>query len=136
MRSATLDDMVRMTLVDQTAFPTPWQLTYDDLREARRVSISCTVATLDGEITGYQLSTQYRQSGHLARLAVLPDYQGKGMGGALVDDLIRRLLQRSIRTVTVNTQSSNIRSQRLYRRYGFLRNGYDLPVWVCHLAGA
>lgn len=130
VRSATQDDLKDMVSVDQTAFPPPWQLTSEDLREARRVSISCTVATLHSEIVGYQLSTQYRQSGHLARLAVLPEYQGQGIGGVMLDDLIRRLLQRSIRTLTVNTQSSNIRSQRLYQRYGFLRNGYDLPVWV------
>lgn len=134
VRSAVQDDLPRMVAVDQTAFPPPWQLTYDDLHEARRMSISCTVATLNSAIVGYQLSTQHRQSGHLARLAALPEYQGQGMGGALLDDLIRRLLQRSIRTLTVNTQASNIRSQRLYQRYGFVRNGYDLPVWVHPIA--
>jgi RimJ/RimL family protein N-acetyltransferase len=35
--------------------------------------------------------------------------------------------------VTVNTQSGNRRSQRLYHHYGFRRNGYDLAVWKADL---
>jgi ribosomal protein S18 acetylase RimI-like enzyme len=104
-----------------------------DLRFARKIAAVHTVAVLDNEIVGYQLSTQYRQSGHLARLAVSPDMQGFGIGAALLDDMIRRFLRRRVRTVTVNTQESNVRSQRLYEQYGFRRNGYDLPVYTINL---
>jgi RimJ/RimL family protein N-acetyltransferase len=41
-----------------------------------------------------------------------------------------------VRSLTVNTQASNHRSQRLYLRYGFERNGYDLGVWQAHLSRA
>ncbi len=130
LRVAGYEDLARLVTVDQSAFKAPWQLSEEDLRQARRIATSCTVALKDQWIVGYQLSTLYRQSGHLARLAVLPEMQGSGVGGALLDDLIRRFLKRGVRSVTVNTQSTNLRSQRLYQRYGFERNGYDLPVWV------
>ncbi len=129
-RSAIMEDFKRIIVVDQAAFGSPWQLTLDELRLAWRLAASCTVTLLDNEIMGYQLSTQYRASGHLARLAVIPGQQGKGVGAALLDDLIRRFLRRGVQVFTVNTQVSNQRSQRLYERYGFQRNGYDLPVWV------
>jgi ribosomal-protein-alanine N-acetyltransferase len=136
IRSAEADDLARLLDVDNAAFVAPWQMSVADLRHARRIAASCTVAMQGRMIVGYQLSTLYRWSGHLARLAVLPDLQGKGVGAALVADLIQRLLRRGVRSLTVNTQASNHRSQRLYLRYGFERNGYDLGVWQAHLSRA
>ncbi|MEQ8672826.1 MAG: GNAT family N-acetyltransferase [Aggregatilineales bacterium] len=130
IRPASQSDIRRMTEVDQLAFVPPWQLTFDDVRHAHRMAATCNVAYIDNETVGYQLSTRFKQTGHLARLAVLPEIQGHGIGSALLDDLIRYFLARNITTITVNTQSTNIRSQRVYKRYGFRRNGYDLPVWM------
>lgn len=129
LRAAERDDLDRLTEVDQTAFAPPWQLTRDDLLHARRIAASCTVAELEGEIVGYQLSTRYHQTGHLARLAVLPGYQGRQIGAGLLADLTSHFLRRQIRTLTVNTQASNLRSQKLYTWFGFSRTGFDLPVW-------
>jgi ribosomal-protein-alanine N-acetyltransferase len=133
IRNAEREDMPAMIEVDHIAFQAPWQLTQSDLWQARRMSASCTVAIHDDEIVGYQLSTVFRQSAHLARLAVLPRVQGGGVGSALVDHMIRHFLRRGVRSITVNTQLSNHRSQRLYERYGFQRNGYDLAVWKARL---
>jgi ribosomal protein S18 acetylase RimI-like enzyme len=119
-----------MTRVDHAAFSPPWQLSLSDLRQAMRLAASCTVATLDERIVGYQLSTRHRESGHLARLAVEPNLQGGGVGGAMLNRLLMYFHERSVHIVTVNTQETNTRSQRLYNYYGFFRNGYDLPVWV------
>ena len=133
VRSTELTDLERIVPVDQSAFTAPWQLSLTDLRQAYRIAAHCTVALLDGAIVGYQLSTTFRSTGHLARLAVLPSIQGQGVGSALLDDLIRRYWRHDIQTVTVNTQSGNLRSQRLYHHYGFRRNGYDLAVWKATL---
>jgi ribosomal protein S18 acetylase RimI-like enzyme len=93
----------------------------------------CTVAERDSAIIGYQLSTLYFDGGHLARLAVHPSAQGGGVGAALLHDLIQRFMRRGVGSITVNTQASNTRSQRLYQRFGFERNGYDLPVWIAEI---
>lgn len=133
IRLANGDDLPRIAEVDQSAFVPPWQMSLDDLRSARRLAAAHTVAEHNGVIVGYQLSTMYHHAGHLARLAVIPELQGHGVGAALLDDLIGRFLRRSIDTLTVNTQSNNLRSQRLYARYDFERTGYDLPVWQAAL---
>ncbi len=126
-------DISTIAQVDQAAFVPPWQLSDDDVREAIRAAVYCTVAVSGERIVGYQASTMYFDGAHLARLAVHPDVQGTGVGGALMAEMIRRFARRGITSITVNTQLSNIRSQRLYERYGFKRNGYDLPVWMLHL---
>lgn len=129
IRSADHDDLATITAIDQTAFSSPWQMSAVEIRQAMRVATSATVALLDNTIVGYQISTLQNRNGHLARLAVHPRYQGQGIGAIIVHNLLERFLRRGIRTVTVNTQSGNLRSQRLYARFGFTRNSYDLPVW-------
>jgi ribosomal protein S18 acetylase RimI-like enzyme len=133
IRSAEWNDLEAMTIIDHAAFNPPWQLAGDELRQAHRISASCTVAFLDNVMVGYQLSTLYFDGAHLARLAVLPDMQGTGIGGALLGDVLERFFRRGVYHMTVNTQASNTRSQHLYTAYGFHRNGYDLPYWSANL---
>jgi ribosomal-protein-alanine N-acetyltransferase len=133
IRAADYDDLEDIVQIDHAAFEPPWQFAPDELRQAFRVADNCTLAVRDHVIIGYQLSTLYRASGHLARLAVMPSVQGMGVGTLLVDDLIRRLWARDIWVITVNTQESNYRSQHLYFRFDFARSGHDLPVWSVHL---
>lgn len=129
------DDLKRVTEVDQAAFSPPWQMTIEEIREAQRVAQFCTVAEHEGQILGFQISTFYQGNAHLARLAVDPQCQGQGVGSALLYHMLRRCQQQRMIHITVNTQAGNLRSQRLYRRFGFLRNSYDLPVWSLRLSG-
>ena len=94
---------------------------------------SFRVAELDRRIVAYQLSTLYRDGGHLARLATLPEVQGTGIGGALLGDLIEQFNRRGIHGLTVNTNESNVQSLRLYRRYGFELTGMNMDVWSVNI---
>jgi ribosomal protein S18 acetylase RimI-like enzyme len=130
IRLTTPDDLPVILSVDNHAFAPPWQMEHDELRAAMRISACCTVAEMHGEIIGYQLSTLYFDGAHLARLAVVPEAQGTGIARSLLIDLLHRFARRSVHSMTVNTQSSNTRSQHLYTGFGFERTGYDLPVWT------
>ncbi|MFN8375630.1 MAG: GNAT family N-acetyltransferase [Anaerolineae bacterium] len=133
IRSVTASDLDALVTIDHAAFPPMWRMSRTDLREALRISATCTLA-LQGETpVGYELCTQAPDAAHLARLAVNPHLQGKGIGAVLLADALARFARRGVYSMTVNTQASNIRSQRLYTRYGFVRNGYDLPVYVANL---
>ena len=82
-------------------------------------SAAATVALEDDQVVGYQLSTAGPMGGHLARLAVLPHLQGKGLGYALVYHVLDEFTRRGVEHVTVNTQSDNHASQSLYHKSGF-----------------
>jgi ribosomal-protein-alanine N-acetyltransferase len=129
IRVAGAGDLDTLAVIDHAAFVPPWQLAVDELRQAHRIAASCTVAVLDDVPVGYQLSTLYFDGAHLARLAVVPDKQGIGIGAALLTDLLERFFRRGVFSMTLNTQASNHRSQGLYTRFGFKPNGYDLPFW-------
>jgi len=126
-------DTSTLLKIDHSAFAPPWRLTSEEMLQALRLAHCSTAALRDAQIVGYQLSTGHHQAGHLARLAVIPSMQGQGIGSVLVHDLIQRLARQNIHTLTVNTQLSNRHSQSIYTRYGFTRNGYDVPVWVRQL---
>ncbi len=128
--SANAEDLTEITRIDHEAFDPPWQMSRQDLWQAFRISASSTVAIFDDEIIGYQISTRHRAAGHLARIAVSPANQGKRVGSILLYDLLSKFDKRGIKSVTVNTQDSNVSSHRLYNHYGFVRNGFDLGVWL------
>lgn len=133
IRVAEMRDIPQLATLDQAAFQPPWQMSLHDLRQAYRIASSCTVAVKEERILGFQVSTFFFDGAHLARLAVHPIAQGQGVGGALLGDLLERYTRRGIRMMTVNTQESNHQSRRLYERFGFETNGYDLPYWFTRL---
>lgn len=129
VENAYPEHLLALIAVDHAAFTPPWQMSRDEIRHAQRQAASCTVAMLKDEIVGYQITTRHQNTAHLARLAVVPQHQGNGVGALLLHHVIRGMLRRSVRAMTVNTQHSNAHSQHLYQRFGFRHNGYDLPVW-------
>lgn len=129
VRDAYVEDVPLLVKLDHAAFAPPWQMPIEDMRQAVRQAASATILSWQGEAVGYQISTRHQTAGHLARIAVLPTEQGHGLGAALLDDTLRRFLRRGVRAITVNTQASNESSQRLYQRYEFRRNGFDLRVF-------
>ncbi len=129
IHSANMNDIDTLFEIDKQAFSPMWQMTHEDMRHARRAAAVCTMALDGDEIVGFQLSTMHHHNGHLARLAVLPKMQGKGVGSALVSDLVRYFNRRHLDYVSVNTQLSNPSSHHLYTKLGFVRNGYDMPIW-------
>jgi ribosomal protein S18 acetylase RimI-like enzyme len=77
---------------------------------------------------GYQLSTQNPLGAHLARLAVRPEAQGRGVGFALVSHLIESLGAGQLNRLSVNTQADNTASLALYKKLGFVLTGERFPV--------
>jgi len=122
-------DLPAVAEVDASAFELIWQNSLPVLKQAFPQAGWATVAETDGQVIGYQLSTRNSLGVHLARLAVRSDLQGKGLGYALVADLIRQVGRSGISHLTVNTQSDNATSLALYQRMGFRETGEEYPVF-------
>jgi len=133
IRPMHMDDLSEVHKVDKLAFPPLWQNSLAGLSKAYDQPGISTVAIIDESIVGYQISTSMTIYGHLARLAVHPDYQRKGIAYNLVYDLLRQFDQRGFWRVTVNTQSDNFPSISLYKQFGFKRTGEEIPVYILGL---
>jgi ribosomal protein S18 acetylase RimI-like enzyme len=129
LRPMVFDDIPAIEKIDYEAFGGVWQNSLASLELAFRQAALATVAELDGALVGYQISTATQVGGHLARLAVLPTYQGYGIGYLLTVDTLTQFARRGGRSVTVNTQNNNTTSLQLYKKAGFRLTGEEYPVY-------
>jgi ribosomal-protein-alanine N-acetyltransferase len=130
IRPMTSLDLPTVADLDAAAFIPLWQNSLDALQRALAQAGWASVAESHEGIVGYQISTYNPFGGHLARLAVHPGVQHKGIGFALVNDLLHESALRGLRKITVNTQDDNAASLALYHRIGFNRTNEEYPVYI------
>jgi ribosomal-protein-alanine N-acetyltransferase len=128
LRGVRQSDIDRLIDLDQETFQGIWSNSRDELLRAFQTASIMTVLEFEGELIGYQLSTASAWGAHLARLAVRPNWQGKGIGNAIVTDLMLKVRKRGYHRLTVNTQEDNLRSLALYQRLGFTLISDRYPV--------
>ena len=124
------NDLFEVEEVDHDAFGSFWHNSFDALLRAREQSYYASVAEDQDRVIGYQISTGSPFGAHLARLGVRKEAQGRGVGSALVHDLIQQGGALQSGRLSVNTQDDNAASLRLYQRLGFARTGEYYPVFV------
>jgi ribosomal protein S18 acetylase RimI-like enzyme len=129
LRPMVLDDISEVEKIDMAAFGGVWKNSRSCLELAFRQSALATIAEQNGSLVGYQISTATQMGGHLARLAVLPQFQGLGIGFSLTADTLAQFARRGARSVTVNTQNNNTTSLQLYQKAGFRMTGEEYPVY-------
>lgn len=129
IRPMHLNDLPEVETIDQLAFPPLWQNSLAGLTKAFNQPGISTVALKGERIVGYQISTSMTIYGHLARLAVHPEFQRQGIAFSLVYDLLAEFKRRGFWRITVNTQSNNLPSLKLYKKFGFKRTLEEIPVY-------
>jgi ribosomal protein S18 acetylase RimI-like enzyme len=129
LRPMNYDDLMAVYEVDAGSFGPIWRHSFESLELAYRQAAVASVAEEQGEIIAYQISTANPMGGHLARLAVHPHRQAKGVGYALLYDLLQQFERRGAVRVTVNTQQDNLASLALYEKAGFRKTGEFYPVY-------
>jgi ribosomal-protein-alanine N-acetyltransferase len=129
VRPMTHADLLAVHDVDAAAFGPIWRNSPELLELAHSQAAGATVAEIDGQIAGYQISTPGLQGAHLARLAVDPASQRRGVGYALVVDLQRSYAGANGHRISVNTQDNNEASLKLYQKAGFRITGEQYPVY-------
>ena len=135
LRSMNDGDLMAVEDVDGAAFPALWRISKEDLQRAYAQAHYATVYEDGKRLLGYQVSTRTTLGLHLARLAVHPQSQGKGVGHYLLQDLFRQASTQGIHHFTVNTQGDNAVSLSLYQKLGFKLTGESFPVYTLALPG-
>lgn len=130
IRPMVEEDMQAVAELDLEAFGPFWHNTSGALNRAHLQAVYASVAEDACSVIGYQLSTGNPFGAHLARLGVRKEAQGRGVGAALVSDLVHNLDPIHLSRISVNTQSDNAASLSLYRKLGFIRTGEQFPVLV------
>lgn len=135
LRPMNIEDVPIVMELDNVAFEPIWQFSQEDVQRAFRTAFYASVAILENEIVGYQISTAIHDQAHLARLAVQPKLQNQGIGKMLLNDLFQRVQRTTISNLTVNTQSYNHASLALYQSMGFKPTGERFPIYLFNPTG-
>lgn len=133
LRSMTERDLAEVSDVDKSGFSPLWRNSRSAIRSGFMQSGFATVATVNDEIVGYQISTRNSFGVHLARLAVNSHFQGRGIGYYLVQDLMLKCQRVGLHRLTVNTQNDNATSLALYKKIGFELTGERYKVFTFQL---
>ena len=128
-------DLPQVAELDWAAFEPLWRNSLAALTHAYAQATYASVAEEGSGLVGYQLSTGGMFGTHLARLAVRPGVQRRGLGAALVRDLIAHIPAGREPRLTVNTQADNSASHTLYARLGFRETGERFPVYAFEVEG-
>ena len=78
------------------------------------------VAMDEGEVVGYVGAQIVPDEADMMNLAVDEKYRRMGIGKALVDQLVERLQERCVRSLTLEVRVSNLPAISLYESMGFL----------------
>lgn len=129
IRSAHLDDLNTLLELDQMVFGPTWRKPRGTFREALGRAVSFSVGLVENKIVAYEWCDRFNTHAHLTRLATHPDFRRQGIAGQLLAHTIQFLLDRQIKTISLNTQTNNLTSQRLYRRFGFKSTHQIIDVY-------
>jgi ribosomal protein S18 acetylase RimI-like enzyme len=133
IRAATEAHLQAIFTVDKAAFEPLWRYSLQILGLALKQAAYATVACAGSDIVGYLLATQANGKVFLARLAVTPDFQNRGVGRALTLDMLHHFARRRAPMVEVNTQADNVASIALYQALDFELTAERAQAWQCEL---
>lgn len=131
-----IDDLAALLAVDHAAFPWLWWNSAAEFAAYARVpGVELHVGRDARDVpVAYVGITHFRGWGHLDRIGVVPGVQGAGYGLEALRFAVHTLRGGGATRVGLSTQANNLRSQRLYHRFGFQRtyqNDYNIyGVWV------
>ena len=145
VRDMTLDDVPAVSALEQRLFPVdawPLQMFLDELSqpETRRY----LVAQGSDGIVGYAGLMCIEPIADVQTIAVVPEYEGRGIGTTLLTTLIEEARRRRAADVLLEVRADNPRAQQLYVRFGFeqihirpryYRDGVDALIMRLQLAG-
>ena len=132
IRDATPADLAPLAALDSLAFDPLWRYSLRHLHDAL-LSGPLLLAHIGAELIGYVALLLTRESCTVARLAVHPNYQGQGVGRALLLAGLQLAQAWGCGRALLNTQATNHRSQQLYRSLGFRPTGESFAVFVLDL---
>ena len=121
VREISLGDLDGIVQIERAVNPFPWG------EEALRDTIVSGgyhfISLREEMAVGFLLSNFVLDEAQLLLIGVSPDWQGAGVGGQLLKELINRSRDQGQKLIYLEVRSGNERAIRLYRSLGFIDIG-------------
>jgi ribosomal-protein-alanine N-acetyltransferase len=107
-----------------------WEAYYNEIKEgrgalmlvARRAATAMNEEGAEG-VLGFIAARFAADEVHINNVAVRHDFRRRGMGGALLNRVLREGARKGARKAILEVRAGNTAAQALYGRYGFRRVG-------------
>lgn len=117
LRSMRDSDIRRVLGVERSGYSHPWS--EGIFRDCLRAGYSAWVLE-DGErMVGHGLMSLAAGECHILNICIDPTYQGRGLGGQLMDHLLELAMDYGASLALLEVRPSNAAALALYRRLGF-----------------
>jgi ribosomal-protein-alanine N-acetyltransferase len=116
-RSMLEQDLASVMQIEVSAYPQPW--TEGIFRDCFKADCQCTLYELEGELIGYSVMSMAAGEAHVLNLCIHPEYQGKGLGRAVLEQVLMVAGGGHTGTVFLEVRISNAAARRLYESAGF-----------------
>ena len=123
-----LIDLNAVYAIEKECFSIPWS------RESLKAEITSNniaiyiVAKKDSQVLGYAGMRHVVTEGHITNIAVKPEHQGRGVGEALLKEIIHIARKKNMVGLSLEARMGNRPAMNLYSKYGFkaegIRKGY------------
>ncbi|MBA3657467.1 MAG: ribosomal protein S18-alanine N-acetyltransferase [Gemmatimonadaceae bacterium] len=120
VRPAIDADIESVALIEQSSFSDPWPRPgFEPLVRAPRCMFIVAEEAPSEGVAGYSVARWVEDEAELLNIAVADEQRGKGIGGVMLDHVVRGLEERGIRHIFLEVRDSNTAARELYRSRGF-----------------
>ena len=130
IREANENDVYGISVIERLSFGEPWleQSIYDDMRLEYSDYLVCED---EGFISGYAGLHRILSEGHITNIAVHPSVRGKGVGTAVLEELMKKARGKGIKDFTLEVRESDEAAVGFYKRQGFISEGKRKDYYPC-----
>ncbi len=126
LRPMTDDDLGAIMVVERQVYDYPW--TEGIFRDCLRAGYCCWVGLEGDHLLAYGILSVAAGESHLLNLCVHPGHRGRGLGRAMLAQLLRLAARHGAELVFLEVRRSNVVAGGLYDQLGFseagVRHGY------------
>jgi [ribosomal protein S18]-alanine N-acetyltransferase len=117
LRPMQVSDLDSVMAVEVSSYAFPWSR--GNFQDSLLSGYHARVARAQGSLRGYFVAMPGVQEMHLLNVTVAPEWQGQGLGAAMLESLQADCRHQGLCTLWLEVRQSNEAAQRLYRRLGF-----------------
>ena len=122
VREMQLDDLSEVMIIENENFSVPWT-EMGFFTFLLRDDTLFLVAEEDGNILGYMGIMMVLDEGEITNVSVAQHARRRGVGRALVGEMIRQMRNKGIVTLHLEVRKSNAAAIALYSSFGFVQDG-------------
>ncbi|HXG16543.1 MAG TPA: ribosomal protein S18-alanine N-acetyltransferase [Calidithermus sp.] len=121
-------DLDQVVAIERLSFTMPWSRAAFLYEMEQNQVARCYVMRDGGRVLGYICLWEVADEMHITNIAVHPEERRRGIGRAMLGQVLAEARQRALRLVVLEVRPSNVEARALYESFGFRvvgrRRGY------------